>query len=175
MDRTGSRRAGKAYPAGKASGNDSRVWFDHEGRVYVPVYRLPLTHRMFFGSLHILPYLRPWEKKLLDKSNDTCKILEKGKGTVMAKKISSKGLKTFSITLDSGKADFVKEWLDVNGISLSKYLNMSVRELYRSIKDAELVNTGTLNDGAEYLAAVARIMEVCRISDARERLEGLGE
>jgi len=105
----------------------------------------------------------------------TCKVWGKGKGTVMAKKISSKGLKTFSIVLDSGKADFVKEWLDVNGISLSKYLNMSVRELYRSIKDAELVNTGTLNDGAEYLAAVARIMEVCRISDARERLEGLGE
>jgi len=67
MDRTGSRRAGKVFPAGKAPGNKSRVWINHFGRVYVPVYRLPLTHRMPFGSLHTLSYLQPWVNKLLDK------------------------------------------------------------------------------------------------------------
>jgi hypothetical protein len=82
----------------------------------------------------------------------------------MAVKVSSKGKRTFSVVLDAEKGEFVREWLGRSGGSLSKFLSVSVNELYQGIKDAELVNADSARDSVEYLAAVAGVMRLARKS-----------
>lgn len=54
-------------------------------------------------------------------------------------RVSESGLKTFSIVLEAEKAAYVKKELFRGGISLSRYLNVCINNMYEYLKKMPVV------------------------------------